>query len=216
MTNKRWIPITIIFLIVLLSLLLGEEPGCSATIVGGKAEKPVIYLYPEEKTEVSVKLDIDGELTCTYPKYNDGWKVTANPDGTLLDENGLEYNYLYWEAESNVEFDMSKGFCVKGEDTAAFLEDALKKLGLNRKEANEFIIYWLPIMEGNHYNIIAFQTDIYTDMAKLNIEPAPDSLIRVFMAWSPVDEYVDMEEQELSAPARKGFCVVEWGGTKVQ
>ena len=44
---------------------------------------------------------------------------------------------------------MTEGFCVKGEDTAAFLEDALSKLGLNRKEANEFIVYWLPLMEQN-------------------------------------------------------------------
>ena len=218
MTNKRWIPITIIFLIVLCSFLFGEANSCHSchTCGGVTVEKPVLYLYPEEETEVSVKLDIDGELTCTYPKYDDGWKVTAKPDGTLLDENGLEYNYLYWEAESDVEFDMSKGFCVKGEDTAAFLEDALKELGLNRKEANEFIIYWLPMMESNPYNIIAFQTDIYTDMAKLNIEPTPDSVIRVFMVWNPSNEYVDIEPQELIAPERKGFCVVEWGGTEVE
>lgn len=179
-------------------------------------DKPVLYLYPEEETEVSVKLDVEGELTCTYPKYNDGWKVTAKADGTLKDEKGLEYNYLYWEAKSDVEFDMSKGFCIKGEDTAAFLEEALKKLGLNRKEANEFIIYWLPMMEGNPYNIISFQTDTYTDMAKLDIDPVPDTLIRVFMAWSPTEEYVEVEEQELSAPERQGFCVVEWGGSKVE
>ena len=53
-------------------------------------------------------------------------------------------------------------------------------------------------------------------MAKLDINPAPDTLIRVFMAWSPSDEYVEMEKQELSAPERKGFCAVEWGGTKVE
>lgn len=183
---------------------------------GNLVDKPVLYLYPEEETEVSVQLDINGELTCTYPKYNDGWKVTAKPDGTLTDSKGLEYNYLYWEAKSDVEFDMSKGFCIKGKDTAKFLEEALKKLGLNRKEANEFIIYWLPMMENNPYNIISFQTDVYTDMAKLDIEPAPDTLIRVFMTWSPSDEYVEMEEQELSAPSREGFCVVEWGGTKIK
>lgn len=179
-------------------------------------KKPVIYLYPEEEMEVDVKLDIDGELTCTYPKYNDEWKVVAKPDGRLFDENGLEYSYLYWEAKSNVNFDMSKGFCVKGEDTVKFLEETLDKLGLNRREANDFITYWLPMMESNPYNIIAFQTDVYTDMAKLDIEPAPDTLIRVFMAWATVDEYVDMEPQELTAPERKGFSVVEWGGSKVE
>ena len=33
------------------------------------AAKPVIYLYPEEETQVTVQLDYAGELTCTYPAY---------------------------------------------------------------------------------------------------------------------------------------------------
>ena len=177
--------------------------------------KPVIYLYPEEETEVSVKLNIDGDLTCTYPAYNGGWKVTAAPDGTLIDQNGQTYNYLYWEGETQTQWDMTKGFCVKGEDTAAFLEQALEKLGLNRKEANEFIVYWLPQMERNPYNIIAFQTDAYTKTAQLQIDPAPDTLIRVFMTWQGTENYVNLEAQELTAPQRTGFTVVEWGASEV-
>ena len=180
------------------------------------AYKPVIYLYPEVETEVSVKLNLDGKLTCTYPAYNAGWKVTAAPDGTLTDAKGQTYNYLYWEGETNAQWDMTEGFCVKGEDTAAFLEEALEKLGLNRKEANEFIVYWLPLMEQNPYNIISFQTDIYTDAAALKIDPAPDTLIRVFMAWKASDAFVELPEQELTAPERSGFTVIEWGGTEVQ
>ena len=180
------------------------------------AYKPVIYLYPEVETEVSVKLNLDGKLTCTYPAYNAGWKVTAAPDGTLTDAKGQTYNYLYWEGETNAQWDMTEGFCVKGEDTAAFLEEALEKLGLNRKEANEYIVYWLPLMEKNPYNIISFQTDIYTDAAELQIDPAPDTLIRVFMAWKAADSFVEMPEQELTAPERSGFTVIEWGGTEVQ
>jgi hypothetical protein len=177
--------------------------------------KPVIYLYPEKQTEVSVKLQLDGKLTCTYPAYNTGWTVTAAPDGTLTDAKGQIYNYLYWEGETNAQWDLSQGFCVKGEDTAAFLEDALAKLGLNRKEANEFIVYWLPLMEQNPYNIISFQTDIYTDAAQLQITPTPDTLIRVFMAWRAADAFTELEEQELIAPERTGFTVVEWGGTQL-
>lgn len=178
--------------------------------------KPVIYLYPKEETEVSVKLDYSGRLTCTYPVYNDGWTVTASPDGTLTDANGQIYNYLYWEGETLTQYDLSKGFCVKGEDTAAFLEDALAKLGLNRREANEFIVFWLPMMQENPYNIISFQSDIYTESAKLEVTPAPDTVIRVFMAWQASDEFVEMEAQELSAPEREGFTVIEWGGTEVK
>ena len=180
------------------------------------AYKPVIYLYPEKEMQVSVDLTLDGKLTCTYPAYNNGWNVTATPDGTLTDTNGKTYNYLYWEGETYAQYDMSKGFCVKGEETAVFLEDALAKLGLNRREANEFIVYWLPLMEQNEYNIISFQTDIYTEAAQLKVNPAPDTLIRVFMAWQASETAVDLPEQELTAPERNGFTVVEWGGTELK
>ncbi len=177
--------------------------------------KPVIYLYPEETTEVDVTLTLDGELTCAYPAYREGWHVTAEPDGTLTDASGQTYNYLYWEGETNAVFDMSRGFCVKGEDTAAFLEEALERLGLTRREANEFIVYWLPLMQENPYNLIAFQGDAYTDAAKLDIAPAPDTLIRVFMTWQASDSFVELEPQTLTAPERVGFTVVEWGGTQI-
>ncbi len=178
--------------------------------------KPVIYLYPEEETEVSVELTLDGELTCTYPAYKDGWTVTAMPDGTLTDAKGQNYNYLYWEGETFAQYDFSQGFCVKGEDTAVFLEDALEQLGLTRREANEFIVFWLPMMEQNPYNIISFQTDAYTDAAKLTVNPAPDTLLRVFMAWKATEKLVELPAQELTAPERIGFTVVEWGGTEVK
>ena len=96
-------------------------------------EKPVIYLYPERETEVTVRLDYAGRLTCTYPTYNGGWRVLAHPDGTLTDERGQTYSYLYWEGVNGAEYDFSEGFCVAGSDTAAFLEDALSRLGLNRR-----------------------------------------------------------------------------------
>lgn len=178
------------------------------------AYKPVIYLYPEEETQVRVELVLDGRLTCTYPAYHSGWTVTAAPDGMLTDAKGQIYNYLYWEGETNAQWDMEKGFCVRGEDTAAFLETALAQLGLTRREANEFIVYWLPLMQENPYNIIAFQEDAYTDAAKLDISPAPDTLIRVFMTWKASETFVKLEPQVLTAPERTGFTVVEWGGTE--
>lgn len=182
----------------------------------GVCYKPVIYLYPQKVTDVSVKLFLDGELTCTYPAYQNGWQVTADPAGTLTDSNGQTYNYLYWEGTTNAQWDRDKGFCIKGEDTAAFLEDALARLGLSRKEANEFIVFWLPLMQDNPYNIISFQTDAYTDAAELQVSPTPDTVIRVFMTWQASEEYRDIEHQLLTAPDREGFTVVEWGGTEIK
>ena len=179
-------------------------------------EKPVIYLYPETETRVTVKLDLSGELTCAYPVYDGGWTVTAAPDGTLTDEHGQTYNYLYWEGEVANEFDFSKGFCVAGSDTAAFLEDALDRLGLTRREANEFLVYWLPRMQDNPYNLIAFQQEAYTASAKLTVSPQPDSVLRVFMAWKPLARPVDVPAQALPGFERRGFTLVEWGGAEVR
>ncbi len=197
-----------------------EADGISVTesdfeLEEGVAYKPVIYLYPEAKTQVSVSLDLDGELTCTYPEYSNGWCVSASPDGTLI-ADGMQYNYLYWEGALHVNWDMSSGFCVRGEDTAEFLETALDKLGLNRKEANEFIVFWLPLMQNNPYNIISFQFDTYTESARLDITPKPDTLIRVFMTYKAASENVDIAPQELTAPERAGFTAVEWGGAAVK
>ena len=179
--------------------------------------KPVIYLYPEETMDVSVKLNYKGKLTVTYPKYKDGWEVTAHPDGTLIDkETDEEYSYLFWEGLTDVKYDMSKGYVVKGEDTAEFLQEILAKMGLIPKEYNEFIVYWLPKMQKNPYNLIAFQGEIYTENAKLKISPEPDNILRVFMAYQALEEPVDVEEPEITPFERVGFTVVEWGGTEIK
>lgn len=197
-------------------LLVASLTGCEVVDRGAVTAKPVIYLYPEEETQVSVSLDFDGQLTSTYPAYEDGWTVEASPDGTLTDPaTGRQYYCLFWEGIGPTEYDFSAGFCVAGENTAAFLEDALADLGLTEKEANEFLIYWLPKMEHNPYNLISFQTEAYTDSAALTIDPAPDTLIRVFMAWQGLDQPVEVEPQTLTTPDRTGFTAVEWGGAEM-
>jgi len=179
--------------------------------------KPVIYFDTDSELNVSVKLDYNGTLTSTYPAYNDGWEVIVKTDGTIIDpDTGREYYCLFWEGVSSVDYDFQKGFVIKGEDTEKFLEETLSKLGLSAREANEFIIYWLPKMENNKYNLISFQKDVYTENAVLNIEPSPDSMLRVFMAWKAIDEPIDIEPQELESFERNGFTVVEWGGAEVK
>lgn len=180
-------------------------------------DKPVIYLYPEnDDTKIDVSLELnDAELTCTYPKYNDGWSVVADRDG-LIKSGGKEYNYLYWEGKYFGDIKINQGFCVKGSDTAEFLEEKLSELGLNRREANEFIVYWLPLMEQNEYNVISFDTAEYENHYKLNVNPKPDTVIRVFMTWYAADEKIDIEPQTITTPTREGFTVVEWGGSEIK
>jgi hypothetical protein len=181
------------------------------------AAKPVLYLYPAQKADVNVQVKLNGGFTCTYPDYGNGWNVTAYPDGKIVNHaNRKEYSYLYREADINARYDMSKGFVVKGSDTAEFLQTKLAYMGLTPKEYNEFIVYWLPKMQDNPYNLITFQSGAYTDAAKLNITPAPDSLLRVFMVYRPLQKPVIIPKQSLPAFERKGFAAVEWGGTELK
>lgn len=215
----------ICFLVVVLLCMLSFLTGCRDEKKETKSNnpdeikvmKPVIYLYPETKMEVDVHLDYDGNLDFTYPSYDNGWKVTAYPDGTLINhKDRQEYSYLFWEGASNTPYDMSKGFVVKGEDSEEFLKEKLAYLGLLPKEYNEFLVYWLPQMVNNPYNLISFQEDIYWESAVLTIEPKPDSIQRVFMAFMPLDNMVEIEEQILTPFERKGFSVIEWGGAIIE
>ena len=106
------------------AVLAAALAGCSDF---GLSAKPVIYLYPEEETEVTVTLELDGTFTSTYPDYGEGWTVNAAPDGTLTDpDTGRTYYCLFWEGVTDAEYDFSTGFCVAGADTAAFLFRARK------------------------------------------------------------------------------------------
>lgn len=200
-------------LLLILSILL-LLTGCRSLPA---PEKPVIYLYPEEEMTVEVKLDFSGSLTSTYPAYKDCWKVIAQPDGTLTDpETGKEYYCLFWEGIADTDYTITSGFVVAGKDTEAFLEEALAQLGLTSREANEFIIYWLPRMEHNAWNLISFDSSVYQENAKLTVSPAPDSLLRVFMTWQALDAPIQIAAQILPTFERTGFTVVEWGGAEIK
>lgn len=178
--------------------------------------KPIICLYPTEQTEVTVKLGNPQKLTHTYPKYKDKWQVIAQPNGDLTDIQTKRSLYaLYWEGVNNDNNETTTGFIVKGEDTISFLEEKLALLGLNEREANEFIIYWLPRLESSPYNLIYFKTIAEQDKnMPLYISPKPDTVIRVMMAFKNLKEPIDVTEQILpETPQRNGFTVVEWGGT---
>ena len=195
-----------------------DDEGKTVVDFEKAADKPVIYLYPEEETDVHVELDLTGmDLSTTYPRYNNGWDVTASPDGSLLNKaDGTHHRYLFWDAVNcRTRYDLSKGFCVAGADTEAFLKEKLTYMGLTEDEMNEFLVYWLPRMEHNAFNLITFQGEAYTNAAKLSITPAPDSLCRIFMVYKPLESAVEIEPQELPTFERKGFAVVEWGGSEL-
>lgn len=225
MDNKRKNTVILLLALTVISfLLLGGwfteiVAWCNEMAEGGPQtiDKPVLYLYPEQETDVTVTLGSSEDITVSYPSYDKAWRVTAWPDGTLMDDDNRSYNYLYWESDTDVfEPDFSEGFCVMGSDTAVFLEEQLSYMRLSDKEQDDFITYWLPRMQGNPYNLISFQFGNYDDYEDLRISPEPDCMVKVFMAYKPLKEPVEIAPQALPGAERCGFTVVEWGGMEAK
>ncbi|HWB38644.1 MAG TPA: hypothetical protein VG604_00175 [Candidatus Saccharimonadales bacterium] len=183
------------------------------------SDEPVVYLYPTRAENIHVKEDYVTGFSKTVPQYDatSGWSVRAQPNGLLKNlSDGKTYPYLVWEGQpASLKFNMTKGFVVAGSETKTFLDRQLQLVGLNQSETNTFISYWLPKMSGNPYNLIHFAGSEYTDYSDLRISPKPDSELRVYMAFKPLQNSVKAIPQSFQAFHRSGFTAVEWGGAEL-
>lgn len=193
-------------------------------------KKPNIYIYPDERQEAHVKLSLNGpKMRVSYPapSYAEDntcvWDVLAEEDGRIYMDD-KEYSYIFWEADDNTQYSFDEGFCVAGADTAEFLQKTLADIGLTPREYNEFIVYWLPQMQDNAYNLISFKgldkNDVYNQTCELTVTDAQgreaDSMLRLMMVWKALDAYEEITPQEFSSFERSGFTVVEWGGIELK
>lgn len=201
-----------------INVILIEQTDSLKPVITVK--KPIIYLYATQKTDVSIKLDYKGKIATTFPKYQNGWNVTAYPDGKIFDlKTNRFYASLFWDGDQifpKSHFDYKTGFVIKKENLTDFLIHKLEFIGLSETETNEFVQFWLPILEKNDYNFIHFWVnDDYDGTCKSFILPKPETSIRVFMDFYGLENYKKFPEQILSNTKRKGFTYVEWGGSDV-
>ncbi len=172
--------------------------------------KPVIYLYPEKTTEVSVKVGAD--IVKSDPEYINGWNVVAEPNGQLT-VDGKNYDSLFWEGYGQKYPEIDSGKIVEKNNIENALRQDLAQLGLNNKESQDFLDFWLPKMPNNPYiRLTWLGTKQMDDLAPLIVNPKPTTMIRVFLDFIGLDKPIDLPAQKLSAPSRNGFTLVEWGG----
>lgn len=188
-------------------------------------EKPVIYLYSDELTEVSLKADFAANIDFSYPVYNEGWKVVAGPGGSLQ-SGGKSYPYIFWDGKKEGvgfqwEKDQLKGFQINTDSTISFLENTLAKFGLNDRESTDFITYWGPRITQYPYTLVQFFTDDEYDhmIGGLEVDPKPESQRRLFMVFSGQEFYNEQLEvvaPEFGAFTRNGLTLLEWGGSELE
>ena len=89
-------------------------------------------------------------------------------------------------------------------------------MDLNCKESTDFITYWLPVLLKNKISLCTFQSETFFNNFELNINPKPDTLIRIFLSIKKIDSIPDIKEQKLEKIERKGFTAIEWGGSNLK
>lgn len=177
--------------------------------------KPAIYLYPETRQTINVKVYPQGIMSLTIPKYpKNGWSVLADIDGTLSYQNKT-YDYLYYEAEipQNLITLPDEGYVVEYQNLKQFIPDLVQKLGLNEKEADAFSEYWLKVLpQSPFYEVRIVQKDVLNSLAPLIVVPQPQTTIRVTLHFAAKEEFEELVEPDISSVRRDGFTLVEWGG----
>ena len=178
--------------------------------------KPIIYFYPEEEMDLKVTYVEEERLLTTYPKYDNGWDMHLKEDGNFtIKGSNREYYALYFDEIGDFVWDWSEGFYVTKENAITILEEKMDYIGYTNREVDEFIMYWLPVLENNEKSLIYFeQTEERTEECPLEFSIAPTSLIRTLIHIKKVDEETPIKEQELRHYERTGFTVVEWGGVE--
>lgn len=179
----------------------------------GECGKPVIYLYPQQKTDLTVR--VGANVTVSDPAYNTGWDVTANPNGQIYNKkDGKTYPYLFWEGQGHGLYPkITEGFVVKHSEIEQTLWSHLSQLGLNQQESKDFMEFWLPKMPNTPYvRLTWFGTEQMNKLAPLSLSVKPDTSIRVFLDFQGLDKPINLKPQKLTHKPRSGFTMIEWGG----
>jgi hypothetical protein len=180
------------------------------TFDGGTIDAPYVYLYPETTTDVRVTLQPAPGTAIEHsePEYGDGWEVTADPSGRL---DGA-WDYLFYEASVYWVFQEEQGFAVPGDEIFGWFAAALPGLGLNAEETQDFLDYWtVNLPEAPCYLIYPQPVERVDLTMGLTIEPAPDSLLRLWLVVRGADDCVAPAPWEAAPFERAGFTAVEWG-----
>ncbi|MCX6150678.1 MAG: hypothetical protein NTX22_09160 [Ignavibacteriales bacterium] len=211
----------VVFLIVV-AILFSSSTGCKknsstptepidTTGGGAVVRKPNIYIYPQVKSVVSVKLEfpLGGIVIESIPAYLGEWSVQAEPTGKIDNK----YDYLFYEAKTPDIYQYSSGWIVNRDSLPLFFRTKLSESGFIDREINDFTQYWIQRLITYPYYFIypQFSNDI-DKIIRLKISPSPDNVLRLFFIIKGSEKNViDLSKPIVPKFAREGFVVAEWG-----
>lgn len=177
-------------------------------------KKPALYLYPEKEQIVKVKLAPKGDITKAIPPYKGEWIVKVTPSGKINNQ----YDYLFYEVRLEKPYPLTNtGWVVPYYELSKWFDIYLPKLGLNKKETDDFKDYWLKELKPYRYYEIRYMDEKFlSENLYINIDPKPDTFIRVFLYFKGTNSKRSLSEPKIVKKDRKGLTAVEWGGINAE
>ncbi len=184
-------------------------------------KKPNIYLYPAEETPIQVTLGRSDLITASDPFYGQGWSVSASPDGTLTDDQGERFGYLFYEClVDRKAFETKGGFYLPAKDRENVLKGILTAYDFNETEISDFLEFWLTELDPDtDYRMIPQTQDMVDGAMPITISKKPDHLYRIWFGFAPVGDgnekgltLSEISKGIIVPICRDGFSIVEWGG----
>ncbi len=184
------------------------DEECDTCIV---AYKPNIYLYPIEKTQLTVKLKFPkgGKVIKSIPEYGKSWNVSVASNGLINDS----FTYLFYESSQPDIWQREYGWTINVDELDLFFRKNLNDYGFKAHEIDDFIDYWIPRLKEYDYYLIYPQTNsIINKVIELNISKKPDNLLRLFyFIEGQKNTKVKLKNPIVNHFERKDFFVTEWG-----
>lgn len=162
---------------------------------------------------MSVEFEVPQYLKESIPTYESGWNVEAKPDGTLIDEQGNTYDYLFYEFYTDkMYYQTEKGFTLPAEERIETFTEILDAYGFTEEEKEDFIEFWSTELESDIDYVMYPQYTETADIAyPIKVTPKPDTLIRLWFVFKE-DKGKGYIEEEIVPFERKGKTMFEWGG----
>jgi hypothetical protein len=187
------------------------------------APAPAIWLYPPDEIDVDVTVVFrgDGFMTYSQPAYSSGWHVTVDPTSPFRNCSeryiaGPSFGFLDYDGFRDGRFQRQRGWCIARDELLAWQRRTLPQLGYTESEIEDVnYTYGRLLIERRYpeayFNVYPQDKEILDACVTLSIDPAPDTVHRLWLYFVPTDERSELPAPNLQPISRKGFTVVELG-----
>ncbi len=208
----------LVFVVLLIPILIFDygckecstEP-CDKDTTTAIAKKPILYIYPQETLELDIALDFPngGKILESIPEYKNLWKVQVQPNGKINNQ----FDYIYYECKFPDLTQRKFGWVVPKSNIENFFVSNLSQSGFSKKEINDFIEYWVPLLTNfEYYEIYPQYKKKINEMVKVIFSKEPDNFYKLlYVIKGTNNNKIKLKEPVIESAIRKGYFAVEWG-----